>query len=117
MKLLLITLITFSFVINATAETKEKIRKPENLTITIAIIADAKSKPKHAIVINSSLIFLTLKGFKKYLSNLPKNSKITLSPDCSRIGNEPIINSKKSMDSFKEFCKENELLLKILPSG
>jgi hypothetical protein len=92
-------------------------RKPENLTMTLALIADAEESRQHILVINGVIAFGTVKGLKGYLRNLPKGSSLTWDPGCGRIGSEPIIGSKEELKKFTEFCKAIGISFVLVPSG
>ncbi len=91
--------------------------KPENLTMTLAWIADAGDPKQYVLVINGVVAYKTLDGLKKYLKDLPKGSSLTWAPGCCRIGNEPIIGSVDEMKKFKEFCESVGIKFTLVPAG
>ena len=50
--------------------------KPENLTMTLAWIADAGEPKQYVFVINGVVAYKTLDGLKKYLKGIPKGSSL-----------------------------------------
>jgi len=91
--------------------------QPENLTLTLAMIADAGRPIQYVFVINGVVAYRTLDGLENHLKNLPKGSSLTWAPGCCRIGQEPLINSQEEMKKFKEFCAGIGIKLVIVPSG
>lgn len=91
--------------------------KPEDLTMTLAWIADAGEPKQYVFVINGVVAYKTLDGLKKYLKDIPKGSSLTWAPGCCRIGNEPIIGSAEEMKKFKEFCESIGIKFTLVPSG
>ena len=99
------------------AISEEAKRKSETFTMTLAWIADAGEPKQYVFVINGVVACTTVDGLKKYLKDLPKDSTLTWSPGCCRIGNEPLLDSKEEMDKFREFCKSNNIKFVLVPSG
>lgn len=94
--------------------------KPEQLTLTLARIADsgkAGGTAEYVFVINGQVAYRTLEGLKKYMSGLPKGSVITWAPGCCRMGDEPLLSSRQQMEQFKAFCASCGISLVIVPSG
>ena len=91
--------------------------KPENLTMTLAWIADAGEPKQYVFVVNGVVAYQTLDGLKKYLRDLPKGSSLTWAPGCRRIGNEPLIGSAAEMKTFKEFCETVGVKFTLVPAG
>ena len=92
-------------------------RQPENLTMTLAWIADAGEPQQYVFVINGLVAYKTLDGLKKYLKDLPKDSTLTWAPGCSRIGNEPLIGAQEEMKKFKQFCESVGIKFTLVPAG
>jgi len=92
-------------------------RKPENLTMTLAWIADAGEPKQYIFVINGVVAYKTVEGLKSHLKDLPKNSRLTWEPGCCRIGNEPLLGSQEEMKKFKEFCESIGIKFILVPSG
>ena len=93
------------------------VRKPENLTMTLAWIADAGEPRQTVFVINGVVAYKTVEGLREYLKDLPKGSTLTWSPGCCRLGNEPLLGSEDEMEKFKDFCKSNGIHFVLVPSG
>ena len=55
-------------------------RNPENLTMTLAWVADAGEPRQYVFVINGVLAYKTLDGLKNYLRDIPRESTLTWSP-------------------------------------
>jgi hypothetical protein len=91
--------------------------KPDNLTMTLAWIADAGEPKQYVFVINGVVAYKTLNGLKKYLKDIPRGSSLTWAPSCRRTGNEPLIGSEEEMREFKEFCKTIGINFILVPSG
>ena len=91
--------------------------RPENLTMTLAWIADAGEPKQYVFVINGVVAYKTLDGLKNYLKDIPKGSSLTWAPGCGRIGNEPLIGSADEMKNFKEFCESTGINFTLVPSG
>jgi len=85
--------------------------------MTLAWIADAGEPKQYVFVINGVVAYKTVAGLKKYLKDLPKDSTLTWSPGCCRIGNEPLLGSKEEMKKFKDFCESNSIKFILMPSG
>ena len=115
MKRLIIALLLCVVVLPVGAEDAK--RKPENLTMTLAWIADAGEPKQYVFVINGVVAYKTVDGLKKYLKDIPKNSTLTWAPGCCRIGDEPLIGSQEEMKKFKDFCKTNGIKFVLVPSG
>jgi hypothetical protein len=115
MKKLLLAAILCASLVSAFAEDAKP--KPENLTMTLAWIADAGEPNQYVFVINGVVAYKTLDGLKKYLKDLPKDSTLTWAPGCCRIGNEPLIGSQEEMKKFKEFCESVGIKFTLVPSG
>lgn len=90
---------------------------PENLTMTLAWIADAGEPKQYVFVINGVVAYNTLDGLKTYLKNLPKGSSLTWAPGCCRFGNEPLLGSADEMKKFMEFCESIGITFTLVPSG
>ena len=111
----LCAILLFAALMPAFAE--EAKRKPENLTMTLAWIADAGEPKPYVLVINGVVAYKTVEGLKKYLKDLPKDSTLTWAPDCRRIGNEPLLGSADEMKKFKEFCEFCGIKFTLVPAG
>jgi hypothetical protein len=94
-------------------------RKPENLTMTLARIADSEKvdRKDYIFIINGVVAFRTLDGLKKHIKQLPKGSTLTWAPGCCRIGGEPLLSSKDEMQNFKAFCESCGTSFVLVPSG
>ena len=115
MKRLLVALVLCGMMLPALAQDAK--RKPENLTMTLAWIADAGEPTQHVFVINGVVAYKTLDGLKKYLKELPKDSTLTWAPGCCRMGSEPLLGSPEEMKKFKEFCESIGIKFTLVPSG
>ena len=115
MKRLIIALLLCVVVLSVGAEDAK--RKPEELTMTLAWIADAGEPKQYVFVINGVVAYKTVDGLKKYLKDIPKKSTLTWAPGCCRIGNEPLIGSQEEMKKFKDFCKTTGIQFVLVPSG
>lgn len=115
MKRLLVVLILCGTLLPASAQDAK--RKPENLTMTLAWVADAGQPNQYVFVINGAVAYKNLDGLKNYLKDLPKGSTVTWSPGCCRIGNEPLLGSLAEMKKFKEFCESIGIKFVLVPSG
>lgn len=93
------------------------IRKPQNLTMTLAFVVDEESPAQYLFLINGVVAFKTTEGLKKYLAQFPRESKLTWAPGCLRRGNEPLLESEKEMNSFRRFCKDSGINFVLVPSG
>jgi hypothetical protein len=113
-KLLFVLILCGTFSSLHAEETK---RKPENLTMTLAHIADAEKPSQYVFVINGVVAFRTVGGLKKYLKDLPRDSTLTWAPGCCVLGGEPLLGSKKEMKEFSEFCKSAGLTFVLVPAG
>ena len=101
---------TFSFA--------EEVRhQSENLTLTLAYVADAGNARQYVFVVNGVVAYKSIDGLKKYLKDLPKGSTITWAPGCVRMGGEPLLNSQEEMKKFKEFCESIGIKFILVPSG
>ncbi len=78
----LIVLVICGAFLSVQAHAEGPSRKPENLTMTLAWIADAKEPNQHLFVINGVVAYRTLDGLKKYIKRLPKDPTLTWAPDC-----------------------------------
>jgi len=92
-------------------------RKPENLTMTLASIADAAEPNQYIFIMNGVVAFKTLDGLKRHLMNEPKGSTLTWAPGCDRMGQEPLLRSKQEMQDFMTFCDSIGLKFVLVPSG
>jgi hypothetical protein len=92
-------------------------RPPEDLTMTLARIADAGEPNQYVFVINGVVAFKSVDRLKDYISALPTGSRLTWAPGCCRIGHEPLIGSDDEMKKFKDFCKSNGIHFVLVPSG
>lgn len=92
-------------------------QQPENLTLTLAFVADAGKPRQYIFVVNGVVAYKSIDGLKKYLKDLPKGSTITWAPGCGRMGDEPLLNSQKEMKKFKEFCESIGIKFILVPSG
>lgn len=115
MKRLLFALFVCGILLPALAQDAQ--RKPENLTMTLAWIADAGEPKQYVFVVNGVVAYKTVAGLKKYLKDLPEGSTLTWGPGCCRIGNEPLLGSQEEMEKFKEFCKSIGIKFVLVPSG
>lgn len=91
--------------------------KTENLTMTLARVADAGEPKQYVFVINGVVAYKTLDGLKKYLNGIPSGSSLTWAPGCCRNGNEPLLGSDEEMKQFQEFCKSVGIKFTLVPSG
>jgi hypothetical protein len=91
--------------------------KSENLTMSLARVADAGEPKQYIFVINGVVAYKTLEGLQKYLKDIPKGSSLTWAPSCCRIGNEPLLGSNEEMKRFKEFCESVGIKFTLIPSG
>ncbi len=106
------------FCISLTLAFAEDVKpKPGNLTMTLVWVADAGEPKQYVFVINGVVAYKTLEGLKKYFKGLPKDSTLTWSPGCCRIGNEPLLGSQEEMEKFIEFCKSIGIRFILVPSG
>ena len=96
-----------------------RLRKPENLTMTLARVADSEKVDgnDYIFVINGVAAYRTLDELKKRIKGLPKGSTLTWAPGCCRIGGEPLLSSKEEMQSFKAFCESCGISFVLVPSG
>ena len=92
-------------------------RNPENLTLTLAMIANSGYPAQYIFVINGVVAYKSVEDLKNYLKSLPKGSTLTWSPGCCRFGNEPLLSSKEDMKKFIEFCDSIGIKLILIPSG
>ena len=115
MKRLLLAVVLCTSLASAFAQDAKT--KPENLTMTLAWIADAGEPKQYVFVINGVVVYKTVDGLKKYLKDLPKGSTLTWALGCDRIGNEPLIGSQEEMKKFKEFCESFGIKFALVPSG
>ena len=92
-------------------------RKPENLTMTLAWIADAGEQGQFVFVVNGGLGFMTMDGLKNFLKNCPKDSTLTWAPSDCRMGGEPLLSSENEMKIFKEFCESTGIKFTLVPAG
>ena len=90
---------------------------PENLTLTLARVNDSKDRHEYLYIINGIAAYHTLEGLKNYLKEVPKNSILTWSPGCCRLGDEPTLSSDKEIKKFQEFCAGIGIKLVIVPAG
>ena len=116
MKKLFLTVILL-FMSLALSFAGEESRQPENLTLTLAFVADAGESKQYVFVVNGIVAYKTIDGLKKYLSDLPKGSTITWAPGCRRSGEEPLLNSQEEIKKFKEFCEAIGIKFVLVPSG
>ncbi len=114
MKRLLFVLLLYGAFLPVLAEDTQ--RKPENLTMTLAWIADAGEPKQYIFVINGVVAYKTLDGLKKYLKDIPKGSSLTWGPGCCRIGNGPL-DAPEEMKKFREFCDSIGIKFTLVPSG
>lgn len=92
-------------------------KKPENLKMSLAWVVDEGEPKQYVFVINGTLAFKTIDGVKNYMKTIPENSTLTWDPGCCRMGDEPLLSSKKDMDEFRKFCDENHVKFVLVPSG
>lgn len=92
-------------------------RKPENLTLTIAHLAESGYPGEYLFVINGLVAFKTLEGLKRHLEDNPKGSTLTWSPGCMRSGNETKLDSAKHLQAFKAYCDSIGTKFIVVPSG
>ena len=116
MKRLLLGVMLLSTAITSSLAEEVK-RKPENLTMTLAIIADAGEPRQYVFVVNGVVAYKSIDGLKNYLKDVPVGSTLTWSPGCCRTGGEPLLSSEQEMTKFKEFCKSIDLKFVLVPSG
>ncbi|MBM4046079.1 MAG: hypothetical protein FJ279_13270 [Planctomycetes bacterium] len=116
MKRHLLVAVLLSVTVNS-ALAEETKRKPENLTMTLAWIADAGEPRQYVFVIGGVTAYRTVEGLKKRLKDLPKGSTLTWDPGCVRNGGEPLLGSQEEMKKFKEFCESIGIKFVLVPSG
>lgn len=92
-------------------------RKPEKLTLTVAHVAESGYPGENLYVINGVIAYLTVKGLKDYLVDIPKGSTLTWSPGCMRMGEDPLLDSAEALDAFKTFCDSVGTRFILVPSG
>ena len=92
-------------------------RQPEQITLSLAWVADAGEPHQYVFVINGIVAYRTYEGLKQYLQQLPRGSTLTWNPGCSRLGDEPLLNSNEEMQKFKDFCETHGITLVLIPSG
>jgi hypothetical protein len=94
-------------------------REPENVTMTLARIADSQKAGtgEYVFVINGVVAFRSLDGLKKYIRELPKGSTLTWAPGCLRLGDEPLLSSRDEMERFKAYCRSCGIRFVLVPSG
>ena len=97
------------------AKTESGKPKAEELTMTLAWIADAGEPKQYVFVINGVVAYKTLDGLKKYIKGLPKDSTLTWAPGCRQTG--PLLSSEDEMKKFKDFCKSQGVKFTLVPSG
>ena len=91
--------------------------KPENLTMTLAYVADAGEPRQYVFVIGTGLVaYKTVEGLKKFVKTLPKGSTLTWAPSC-RQGGGPLLDSEDDMKKFREFCESIGIKFVLVPSG
>lgn len=73
-------------------------------------------KPEIIIVVGNGG-FKSIASLKNWAKNLPSGTTIEFDMSCRRLGIEPLINSEKEMDDFKDFCKQHNINLVIRPAG
>ena len=115
MKHLLIAMILSGLLLPGRAQ--EPQRQPENLTMTLAWIADAGAPRQYVFVINGVLAYKTVAGLKRYLKNVPKGSTLTWDHGCCRIGSGPELSAPEELKKFEEFCESIGLKFVLVPSG
>lgn len=115
MKSLLCTIFLCASLTSVTAQ--DAMPKSENLTMTLAWVADAGEPKQYVFVINGVVAYKTLEGLQKYLKDIPKGSSLTWAPGCCRIGNEPLLGSLEEMKKFQEFCNSVGIKFNLVPSG
>lgn len=117
MKRFLVTLMFCGLMVPALAQAQTVERQPENLTMTLAWIADGGEPQQYVFVINGVVAYKTLDGLKKYLEDLPKGSTLTWAPGCCRMGSEPLLSSQEELEKFREFCESAGIKFILVPSG
>jgi hypothetical protein len=115
MKRLILLLLLCAMALAAPAQ--ETKRQPENLTMTLAWIADAGETRQYLFVINGVVAYKTVDGLKKYLNDLPKGSTLTWSPGCCRMGDEPLLGSEEKLKEFRQFCESAGIKFTLVPAG
>ena len=98
---------------------RDKDLKPENLTMTLAWVADSErvAGKDYIFVIGGVVAYRTLDGLKKHIKELPKGSTLSWAPGCCRIGGEPLLSSEEEMRNFKAFCESCGIAFVLVPSG
>ena len=91
--------------------------KPEELTMTLAWVADAGEPKQHVFVINGVVAYKTVDGLKRHLQGVPKGTRLTWAPGCGRIGGEPLLASQEELQKFREFCESHGITFVLVPSG
>lgn len=113
MKQLLVALILCGGFLSAHAQTAT--RKPEKLTMTLALIADAEEPSQYVFVINGVVAYKTMDGLKTYVKGLPKSATLTWAPGCDQ-GLGPLDSSEERRE-FSAFCKSCGIKFILVPSG
>ena len=73
-------------------------------------------KPEVIIVVGNGG-FKSITSLKSWAQNLPSGTTLEFDMTCRSLGIEPLINSEKEMDDFKEFCIKHNIHLTIRPAG
>lgn len=114
-RLLFLTTLLFVSLSALTAE--EAKRRPDILTLTLAMIAEPGESKQYVFVINGVVAFKTVDRLKGFLKDLPKGSTLTWDPGCCREGGEPLLNSAQEMEDFRKFCESCGIKFTLKPSG
>ena len=61
--------------------------------------------------------FASVRALKKFLAKQPEGSIVEWDPGCVRIGDQPLLSSKRDMDDFRQFLKKQKLKLVVIPAG
>ena len=76
-----------------------------------------EGKTPEVIIVVGNGGFKSIASLKKWAQNLPSGTTLAFDMTCKRLGIEPLINSEKEMDDFKEFCTRHNINLTIRPAG
>lgn len=109
--------------VSSTAPAISPSKEPQHLDLALVWIAH--SQPAEYVFVlggrgglRDGLVgHKTVDSLKKHIADLPAGSSITWAPGCCRMGGEPLLSSKETMDAFKKFCDDHKVKLVIIPSG
>ena len=88
---------------------------PKTYKMKVAMVYD--SSPREYVFVIGGLTFKSVASLEKFIAGLPPNSTIRWAPGCCRMGDEPLLSSKKDMDEFKAFCRDKKVQFVLVPSG